>query len=258
MQRRIIAWEGFHNARDLGGLPTRDGSMVRFGQLIRSADLRFVTAAGWRSAYAAGVRTVVDLRNDEEVQPVEKDDIAANTGSARFVAETHRTALPPGVRLVRVALDGVEDVELWRYLNEERLNGTPLYFTPFLERRPDRVGAVITAIARADPGGVIFHCGAGRDRTGLIGLLLLALAGVDADVIADDYEMTAEPLRTLHARLGRDDEELQAVAQAMADKGTTVRAAIRATLTGFNVTSYLMTAGVTATDLAALRRRLLG
>lgn len=61
---RDIAWEGFYNARDLGGLPTRDGRTTRHGALIRSADPCLVTPAGWRAATAAGVRTVVDLRNE--------------------------------------------------------------------------------------------------------------------------------------------------------------------------------------------------
>lgn len=63
---RSITWEGFYNARDLGGLATRDGRMTRPGALVRSADLRFVTEAGWRAAYDAGIRTIIDLRNDDE------------------------------------------------------------------------------------------------------------------------------------------------------------------------------------------------
>jgi hypothetical protein len=57
-----VTWEGFFNARDLGGLPTRDARVTHRGALIRSAAPRFVTEAGWRAAHDAGVRTVIDLR----------------------------------------------------------------------------------------------------------------------------------------------------------------------------------------------------
>jgi protein-tyrosine phosphatase len=62
---REVTWEGFFNARDLGGLPTRDARMSDCGALIRSADPRFVTEAEWRAAHDAGVRTVIDLRCGE-------------------------------------------------------------------------------------------------------------------------------------------------------------------------------------------------
>ncbi|WP_328645333.1 tyrosine-protein phosphatase [Amycolatopsis sp. NBC_00348] len=60
---RAVAWDGFFNTRDLGGLPTKSGETTGYGAFFRSADLRFVIDAGWAQAREAGVRTVVDLRN---------------------------------------------------------------------------------------------------------------------------------------------------------------------------------------------------
>jgi len=51
---RAVRWEGFYNARDLGGLPTATGAWTRRGRLIRSADTRFITAAGWEAARRVG------------------------------------------------------------------------------------------------------------------------------------------------------------------------------------------------------------
>lgn len=254
---REITWEGFANARDLGGLPAGAGRAIRRGVLIRSADPRFVTAAGWRAAHRAGVRTIIDLRNDDEVRPPAGPGLTALGGSAQFAPVAEGPVVPPGLERVPVPLDGVEDIEFWRYLNAERLNGTPLYFTPFLERRPDRCAAVVTAVARARPGGVIFHCGAGRDRTGLLALLLLALLGVPAEIIAADYQLSTAPLRALYARMGRADEG-PVIERILADKGTTAREAILATLDGFDARGYLLAAGVSGEDLAALRARALG
>lgn len=253
---REITWEGFYNARDLGGLPTRDGRLTRPGALIRSADLRFVTDAGWRAAYDAGVRTVIDLRNDDEIYSWSGSGLTARAGSAHFAPTGSGPFVPLGMQWVHVPLDGVEDTDFWRYLNDERLNGTPLYFRPFLQRKPDRCAAAVRAVARAQPGGVIFHCGAGRDRTGLLTLLLLALVGVDPEAIASDYELSTERLGALFAAMGREDQGPM-IEKILADKGTTAREALLATLDGFDAEAYLLAAGVSSDDLVAIRSRLL-
>ena len=186
--RRTITWEGFLNARDLGGLPAANGQMTQFGAFVRSADLRFVTAQGWQQAHAAGMRTIVDLRNDDEVAPGDAAQTPQGVpGSQQFPAPTAGSIAPPGMSRLHVPLDDVADTEFWAEIARRRVDGTPLYMRPFLERKADRCAAVISALAAA-PGGVIYHCGAGRDRTGLITLLLLSLAGVEPNAIADDYE----------------------------------------------------------------------
>jgi protein-tyrosine phosphatase len=92
-ETRHVGWDGFFNARDLGGLPVRGGGRTRRGSLIRSADLRFVTRNGWQQARAAGVRTVVDLRNDEEILPGSDRD-AELAGSGQFPAAPFGSAVP--------------------------------------------------------------------------------------------------------------------------------------------------------------------
>ncbi|MGY1698510.1 tyrosine-protein phosphatase [Geodermatophilus sp. SYSU D00766] len=231
---RAVDWDGFHNARDLGGLPTRSGRWTRRGAFYRSATLQLVTPAGWEQAHRAGVRTVVDLRND---------DVAAEPVG------------PVGITRVRVPLDGVEDTELWRRLRDEELDGTPLYYAPFLACRSDRVAVVVTALARTAPGGVLFHCAAGRDRTGLVTLLLLALADVEPEAVAEDHTLSVEPLRRLAALLGRPDEQ-PALERVLTAHGTTARSSLLATLEELDVASYLTAAGVSEDDLATLRDRL--
>lgn len=254
---RHIAWEGFANARDLGGLPTQDGRVTRFGAYIRSGDLRFVTEAGWRMAGDAGVRTIIDLRNDDEIRPHARQQLTRLAGSAQFTAPAPIASPPPWMNRVEVALDDIADTGFWQFLNRERLNGTPLYFRPFLERKPERCATAVTALASASPGGVIFHCGAGRDRTGLVTLLLLALADVEPDAIATDYEQSAERLKALFTAMGQQDQG-PSIEAALAERGTTASEAILATLDGFNAETYLLTAGVSPANLATIRHRLLG
>jgi len=250
---RTVAWEGFHNTRDLGGLPTRSGRTTRRGAFFRAADLRFVTDAGWAQAREAGVRTVIDLRNPDEIWPT-ADAPTALAGSAQFAAAAGVTT-PPGIDRIEVPLDDIGDLEFWRYVNGERLNGSPLYYPVFLDRKAERCAAVIEAIAGSAPGGVLFHCGGGRDRTGLVALLLLALADVTPDAIAADYDLSTEALKPLYAAMGAEDQG-PAIAALLAQRGTTTAAAVRATLDGFDVERYLLDAGVARGDLDDLRRRL--
>jgi protein-tyrosine phosphatase len=254
---RHITWEGFINARDLGGLPTQDGRVTRFGAYIRSADFRFATEAGWRMARDTGVRTVIDLRNDVEIRQDTAQRSSRSAGPAPFAVAA--TAVPPpcDIRRSEVALDDIEDTAFRRFLKSERLDTPPLSFRPFLDRQPERCAAVITALASAPPGGVLFHCRFGRDRTGLVTLLVLAVAGVEPEAIADDYEMSTEPLRQLFARTGKPDQGA-IIEAALAERDTTVRDAILATLDGFDAGTYLLAAGASHASLAAIRRRLLG
>ena len=66
MHGRYLTWDGCFNARDLGGLPTTDGGTTRWSAVVRSDHLDHLTAAGWAALEAHGIRTIIDLRNDEE------------------------------------------------------------------------------------------------------------------------------------------------------------------------------------------------
>jgi hypothetical protein len=207
---RHVEWEGFFNTRDLGGLPTRDRGVTRFGAFIRSADLRFVTPSGWRAARAAGVRTIVDLRNDDEIRRPD-------------------TVTPSGIRRLEVPLDDIGDSEFWRHINQEQLNGSPLYYRPFLRLKAHRCAAA----------------------------LLLALAEVEPEAIAEDYELSTQALGPLFAVLGQPDRG-PLIESILKRRGTTLRAAILAVLEEFDAGTYLLDAGVSAADLDAIRTRILG
>ena len=251
-----MTWEGFFNTRDLGGLPTRSDHTTRNGAFFRAADLRFVTDVGWSQARESGVRTIVDLRNADEIRPSAADSATALAGSAQFSVCTAGATPPPGIDRIEVPLDDVDDIEFWQYVNREHLNGSPLYYRLFLERKADRCAAVIKALARSGPGGVLFHCGAGRDRTGLIALLLLALADVEPEAIAADYDQSTESLKALFAAIGMEDQAPM-IQSILTSRGTTTKAAILRTLDGFDAEQYLLAAGVSGTDLESIRNRLL-
>ena len=216
-----LTWEGCSNVRDLGGLPTADGRETAYGAVVRGDCPDRLTATGWEALAAHGIRTIVDLRNEDEPRP----DLVR----------------PVGVTTVHVPLDGVEDTDFWDEWGTGPQFGTPLYYRPHLERFPERNAAVLQAIGRAEPGGVLVHCVGGQDRTGQIAMLLLALAGVPAEEIAADYRLSGN----------REGEEF------LASQGTSSTEVILATLAELDVEGYLRASGVSAGELAAVKARLI-
>ncbi|KDN84497.1 tyrosine-protein phosphatase [Kitasatospora cheerisanensis] len=228
-EQRRLDWDGCLNVRDLGGLPTRDGRHTRTGAVVRADNLDRLTAEGQNSLLDYGVRTVVDLRDAVEYRPL--------------------LPAPDAVDLVRVPLDALAGSAWWARFGG--LDGTPLSFRPYLDHCRDAVAELVHAVAVARPGAVVVHCGAGRDRTGLAALLLLALAGVEPAAIAEDYLLSAANLRPLWTILDRPDEEA-GIARVLAAAGTTAEQAVHQVLAEFDAPDWLP-----ADDVAAVRARLL-
>ncbi len=224
MNARVLVWDGCRNVRDLGRLRTSDGRMTRREAVVRSDTPARLTAAGWSALYDYGIRTIITLRTDG----MQEDEL-------------NFTPPYPDLITVQVAIEDITDEEFAQQWAATNLWGTPLYYKDALRRWPERHAAVISAIARARPGGVLFHCIRGHDRTGIITLLLLALVGVAPDVIIADYVLSADPER----------DEL------LAREHSSVRDAILSALEGLNIGSYLVMGGTSQDDLAAVRKRLL-
>ena len=219
------------NVRDLGGLRAAGDRRTRWGAVVRADAVDRLTADGWSALHAHGVRTVVDLRNDDELAP----DVAPRPGD---------------VKTLLVPLDGVEDTEFWDHWKNQ---APPLDYGPFLGRFPGRVVDVMGAVAGARPGGVVIHYVGGRDRTGLVTMLLLALAGVAREDIADDHALSTE---RLYARSGEPDQGV-IIEEFLDREGTTAHEQILTTLASLDVPAYLRQAGLSEADLAAVRERLL-
>jgi protein-tyrosine phosphatase len=231
---RHLDWDGCLNVRDLGGLPTRDGRVTRRGAVVRADSLDRLTPGGWAALHAHGIRTIVDLREaDERADGIDR---------------------PGGITVVTVPLDDNDDNDFWYRCIDDDIDGTPLYYRPFLERKADRCVAAVRAVARATAGGVVVHCGIGRDRTGLVSLLLLALAGVTAEAVAADYALSGERLQRYFAD-GRPDRG-DPVVERLAERGTTIDRVLDELLRGFDAEARLTEAGLEAGDVAAVRARL--
>lgn len=225
MKQRILAWDGCKNVRDLGGLRTRHGGLTRRRAIVRSDTPARLTAAGWAALYAYGIRTIVSLRTEGMTE----EQLSFRPGH-------------PDLVTVQVAIEDVTDMEFVEQWASSDLWCTPLYYRDALRRWPERHADAISAIARARPGGVLFHCIRGNDRTGIISLLLLALAGVIPDDIIADHELSPDPER----------------AEILAREHSSVRDALLGALAGLDLDRYLRMGGASQEDLDSIRRRLLG
>jgi protein-tyrosine phosphatase len=244
---RALAWEGCLNVRDLGGVPLAGGGLTRFGALLRADNVGRLTPAGWRSLSRHGVARIVDLRWPEE-----------------------RAEDPPrdlNVEVVHVSLLGRFDPSYSDDIDRYIEAGDPVGYWAaaygrIVTRHRANFGAALAAIAGAPDGPVLFHCTAGRDRTGLISALLLRLAGAPVDEIAADYAQSEHNLAPDAERFisGASDEvgrRRRAFMQAApADAMAQVLAGLEERYG--DVVSYMRAAGLADAQIGRLRSRLNG
>lgn len=242
MSSRDVDWEGAANARDLGGIPVAGGGAVLPGRIFRMGRSEWLTARGWDQARAAGVRTVVDLRNEGEqgrrdTDPEPGPDAA---GGITFLTRPTQEANDPEF----TALCGP-------YMD------SPRWYRENMRRWPEKIAAVVRSVADADDGAVVIHCSAGRDRTGLIAMLLLQLAGAPPEAIADDYEQAVRGINAFHSTQAHPREKPLTEQQENVRVHDSRRELLRA-LEGLDAEQYLRAAGVSPAALRRLRSRMLG
>jgi protein tyrosine/serine phosphatase len=249
---RWLPLQGADNARDLGGLPLRDGGATRSGRLLRTDTLQELTEQDVALLNRYPVDVVIDLRTPIEAHREGRGLLAGEPVdylNLPFVPDS--VIIPDDPRHEVVVAD--------RYL-QDRVE----HYLDYLRLAAPRVLAALEALAEPRDGAALFHCAAGKDRTGVLAALALEAAGVERDAVLDDYALTNERLHLIGARLARlptYSGYLNEVGKARpADLG-----ADRTTMAGFldrldedhgGVEGWIRSAGG-ADDLAArLRRRL--
>ncbi|MCX8528393.1 MAG: tyrosine-protein phosphatase [Candidatus Nanopelagicales bacterium] len=175
--------DGLANIRDLGGLRTADGRVIRSRQVVRSDNPKSLTEQGHVDLLEVlSPRTVIDLRMDMEV---ERESYTLQGESTSVIT----LPMTPQSGVTQEQIDaGMADNLAEDYRRQIEANA------------PSIIGALNLV---ADPAArpVVIHCTAGKDRTGIVIALLLALLGVEYDAIVADYHVTAANMGPIYERI---------------------------------------------------------
>lgn len=169
--------DSLENCRELGGYSTQIGEQTKWHSFLRSSDMSKLTQEDILFLNEYGVKTVIDLRGEDEI-------------------ETHKNPLA--------------DEEFCQYHNisfiTQRVSDITLttfdvsmgdFYIDLLEQKNDQVKRIFDVIDQAEEGCIVFHCAAGKDRTGVLAMLLLGLAGVEKKDIVSNYEVTYTNLESI-------------------------------------------------------------
>lgn len=232
-----LVFSNLLNVRDLGAYTTREGQPLRQRSLLRADDLCRLTGDGVQALLDYGVRTVIDLRwpADRETHP-------------NFFHQK-----PGLVNHLHISLLGATP-DAWVATRPPGPKET--FNCRVLEYARAETYAVLQAIATAPAGGVLFHCVSGKDRTGFVAALLLALADVKPAVIAQDYGLSTENLREPYlAAFPREREATLERVRCPPAQIENMLAHLDERYGG--VTGYLHEIGMTGQEIQKLEQRLL-
>lgn len=230
-----------HNVRDLGGYARRIGGMTQWRRILRGDSLHYLSQAGRDALAKAGLSLVIDLRNNREIA-TEPNPFSGDTGVVCANVSLFDALAP--ITLGEAPFDMAQ-----RYRQA-------------LDTSGERMVRVLDLIADAPPGMVLFHCTAGKDRTGLVAAMLLALAGAEpADIVAD-YALTASavPLldRLRRRSLANGGDPLH-VERVLASDGATMAATLdHLEIAHGGAAAYLRRAGLADESARRLIARLCG
>lgn len=240
---RLIALEGAHNVRDLGGYRMDNGGLTRWRSILRGDALHQLSSTDIETLLDHGLTTVIDLRNAHEIAA------EANPFSAHAGVRYHNTPLFSALSPVDLMTNAATNFDMGdRYCQA-------------IDSCQPAIADVLKTIAGAPDGIVLFHCSAGKDRTGVISALLLANAGVDEATIIEDYALTATISGPLIATL-RERALGRGAAPALVDivlasaPGSMRRALDHIRQNYGGVRDYLFGLGLDEAALERLRNRL--
>ena len=172
-QNRFIELQGCVNFRDLGGYRNRQGKTVAWRKVFRSDSLHLMTDEDTKHVYQTmGVASLIDLRNSTEMD-----------------RDGYESTLPTTVNYLSLSfleLHGIDPFELGDD-PASRLAETYLWI---LNNSGHLVGEALNALAQQPNRPSLFHCTAGKDRTGVLAAMLLSILDVDEEQIMADYELT--------------------------------------------------------------------
>jgi protein tyrosine/serine phosphatase len=239
---RTLTFEAVFNFRDLGGYPAGEGRSVGWRRLFRADALHRLRPAEAEQVRRLGIATVIDLRTAEEV---------VNRG--RFSAEVAHVDyhhLP----IFDVMPDWPEDdTQSPGYLADR--------YAEMLETGRRSVATSLRLLAQRDAYPLVFHCAAGKDRTGLVSALVLSVCGVPDTSIVTDFAFTESRMPEIIARHTARAEQADADAEVAGQQYGAQAATMHAVLESLrdehgSIEAYVRTTGLTDAEIDAMRAAL--
>ena len=185
VRTRRLVFSGAKNFRDLGGYPSTDGRSVRWNLLYRSDALHKLTDADHERLVDLDLERIIDLRAEPEAEQ-EPDRLPADL-SRRLVhipmSDNETNAVFETRDVFIKNLKNIDAVQFLLQTNTEFVTRFTPQFKQFLHE-------VLSASGRP----VLFHCAAGKDRTGFAAAILLRILGVPHHVVQEDYLLTNQYL----------------------------------------------------------------
>lgn len=173
------------NTRDLGGMPTADGHVIVSGKLIRSGKLYNLSAATCARLKEAGVTTVVDLRIDTEIREY-PDSVPDGAEYVRLpMLCTATTGITHDKKMVTTMISESKRIKT-EFGNADNYMISMYKIILFSDDTRAKLRKFFDILLSAD-GGVLWHCSAGKDRAGLVAMLVEGLLGVSEEIIIEDY-----------------------------------------------------------------------
>lgn len=183
---RLLPLVGAYNFRDLGGYPASGGRLTRWGRLYRSDTLHELTDEDLAVLRDLGLVSVIDLRTPTEVE---------RAGRGLLQGEP--------VRYVNLSVLQEEGGES-QAAPAPRITDTAERYLSYLDMGRAPLVEAFAILADPDSYPLVFHCQAGKDRTGMLAALVLECIGVERSAIVDDYVLTATRMDLIIGRLRRD------------------------------------------------------
>ncbi|MBB3047847.1 protein-tyrosine phosphatase [Litorivivens lipolytica] len=179
-QRRLDL-EGAPNIRDLGGYETLDGSTTRWGRIFRAGRLSSLTARDKAQLQQFNLRVICDFRREDEYL----QDITDLGDFAE--AAIHNLAISPGDHTRSIAMTDFNSVS-----GEQMFEWMVLINRELALKQTQTYRRMFELLLETEDGGFLFHCSAGKDRTGFAAALILSALDVPRDTIMEDYLLTAQ------------------------------------------------------------------
>jgi protein-tyrosine phosphatase len=189
--QRVIELEGCFNFRDLGGYRTRDGRSVKWQRLFRADGLHRLSDADLAQLAELGLATVIDLRTDQELE------------------EVGRIAWPaPGLAYHHLPMmDVMPDRKTYPAWVD--VSYVADRYVAMLEKGSAAVAEALAILTDLEAYPAVFHCAAGKDRTGLLAAVVLGLLGVSDEDIVVDYALSQQAMTRMLAWLRAERPEIE-------------------------------------------------